>query len=98
MITPTVGRIVWVSRPFDSLDITQPEAATVIYVHGDRSVNVKGFNAHGEPFTLLNLDLLQDDDAKPENLPFAVWMPYQKGQAAKTEALDLTVKTLLDAT
>ena len=30
--------------------------------------------------------LLQDDDLKPEGGRFAVWMPYQIGQAAKHEA------------
>ena len=85
MIVPTVGRMIWAIRPLESVDIRQPEAAQIIYVHDDRLINVTGFNAHGERFTLMSLPLVQDDEPKPEG-NFAVWMPYQKEQAAKTEA------------
>ena len=88
MIIPTIGRVVWVIRPFETLDIKQPEVGLVTYVHGDgRYINVAGFNSNGDPFKLTSLWLVQDDEAKPEGVPFACWMPYQKGQAAKTEAL-----------
>jgi hypothetical protein len=83
MITPTVGRVVWVIRPFDTVDIKQPEAAFITYVQSDsRYINVAGFNGNGDPFHRIYLRLLQDDEAKPEG-DFACWMPYQKGQAAK---------------
>lgn len=62
----------------------------MLYVHDERHINVEGFSATGHPFTILNCPLLQDDDAKPEG-DFAVWMPYQTGQAAKTEALQKIV-------
>lgn len=84
MIQPTIGRVVWVVRPRDTTDIKQPEVGFVTYVHSDRCINVKGFNANGVDFFLSSLTLLQDDDAKPE-ANFACWMPYQKGQAAKYE-------------
>jgi hypothetical protein len=32
--------------------------------------------------------LMQDGDEQPWHGNFAMWMPYQKGQAAKTEALE----------
>lgn len=89
MIAPSIGRVVWVIRPFDTLDIKQPEPALVTYVHGDRCINVAGFNANGTPFSLTSLTLIQDEEPKPEG-NFACWMPYQKGQAAKTEALEKT--------
>lgn len=92
MITPTVGRVVWVIRPHATLDIEQPEVGFVTYVWSDRMINVAGFNSNGEPFRLTSLMLLQDDDPKPEH-DFAVWMPYQKGQAAKTEALEAATKS-----
>jgi hypothetical protein len=86
-IVPTVGRVVWVIRPLETLDIKQPEVGLVTYVHGDgRYINVAGFNSNGTPFSLKSLYLVQDGEAKPEH-NFACWMPYQKGQAAKTEAL-----------
>lgn len=87
IITPTVGRVVWVFRPKDSIDIKQPEAALITYVHGDRLINVAGYNANGTPFSLTSLTLVQPEEPKPEH-NFAAWMPYQKGQAAKTEALE----------
>lgn len=82
MIVPTVGRVVWAIRPSDSLDIKQPEVALVTYVHGDRLINVVGWNSNGILFALTSLPLVQDDEPKPEG-NFAVWMPYQKEQAAK---------------
>lgn len=91
MIKPTIGRVIWVFRPADSLDVTQPEVGLVTYVHGDgRYINVVGFNSMGTAFALSALWLVQDDEAKPEG-DFACWMPYQKGQAAKHEALEKTL-------
>lgn len=87
MIKPTVGRVIWVIRPGYTMDITQPEVGLITYVHGDRCINVVGFNHNGTPFSLTSLPLVQDDEPKPEG-SFAVWMPYQKGQAAKTEELE----------
>lgn len=92
VISPTVGRVVWVIRPFDTMDIKQPEVGLVTYVWNDRLVNVAGYNQNGTPFSLTSLRLLQDDEAKPEGSNFAVWMPYQKGQAAKTEALEAAAR------
>lgn len=82
MIQPTVGRVVWVVRLWDTHDIKQPEVGLVTYVKSDRVINVAGFDAKGTAFVLHDLPLLQDDDAKSES-NFACWMPYQKGQAAK---------------
>jgi hypothetical protein len=87
IITPTVGRVVWVFRPSDSIDVAQPEAGIVTYVHDDRLINVCGFDADGHQFQLTSLTLVQPDEPKPES-NFAAWMPYQKGQAAKTEQLE----------
>jgi hypothetical protein len=81
IITPTVGRVVWVHR-WASLDTSQPEAALVTYVHDDRLINVCGFDANGHPFQLTSLVLVQADDPKPEE--YAEWMPYQKGITSLT--------------
>lgn len=89
MIIPTVGRIVWVIRPRDSMDIKQPEAALVTYVHSDRLINVAGYNANGTPFSLTSLILVQEGEAKPEG-NFACWMPYQQGQAKRDKERDAT--------
>ena len=91
MITPTIGRVVWVIRPYDAMDPKQPEVGLVTYVHSDRCINVVGFNCVGDRFALASLALVQDDDPKPPG-NFACWMPYQKGQAAKAEALEAAAK------
>lgn len=93
MIKPTIGRVVWLHRP-DSIDQSQPEAALVTYVHSDTCINVAGFNANGVPFALTSVYLDQGDSPKSADVEgsllavYAEWMPYQKGQAAKTEALE----------
>lgn len=85
MISPTVGRVVWVIRPMDTTDIHQPEVGLVTYVWHDHLINVSGFDHNGKSFVLTSLSLIQDDEPKPEG-NFACWMPYQKGQAAKDDA------------
>jgi len=88
MISPTIGRVVLVHASVTARDAgSQAMPALVVYVHSDRCINVGGFDSSGGPFSYCSLMLLQDDDAAPALGPFAEWMPYQKGQAAKTEAL-----------
>jgi hypothetical protein len=83
-ISPTIGRQVHVYRGMSD----QPEPASICYVHNERMINVGGFNGAGLPFSLTSIPLLQDDEPRPErpcDHPYACWMPYQLGQAAKTE-------------
>jgi hypothetical protein len=87
MITPTVGRVVWVRNRSGSIDLKQPEKADIVYVHSDICVNVAGYDANGTPFVLTSLTFDQGQSIDP-TWPRAEWMPYQKGQAAKTEALE----------
>jgi len=88
IITPTIGRVVW----YQSAERTaQPYAALVTYVHSDRMVNLGGFTANGVPFAATSVTLVQDGDEKPA-YSYCEWMPYQKGQAAKTEALEAKLK------
>jgi len=87
MIEPTVGRVVWIRGRTNKSD--QPEAALVTYVWNSRLVNVGGFDKNGDPFKVTSLYLDQGDRPRPEVCQvWAEWMPYQKGQAAKTEALE----------
>lgn len=94
MIKPSVGRVVWFTPSVNEICIRvhtdkppQPCAAIVAYVWHDRMVNLAVFDHNGNSFERTSVTLLQDDDPKPENGYFASWMPYQKGQAAKTEEL-----------
>lgn len=57
--------------------------ATVIAVWGDRCVSVRVTDAKGKQFTCSSRALLQDDDAPPAAGGYAMWLLYQKGQAAK---------------
>jgi hypothetical protein len=79
MISPTIGRVVWVHRQHSGSD--QREPALVTYVHSDRKVNVAGFTKDGRTFSELSIQLLQDDDKPEDPGTFAEWMPYQKQQA-----------------
>jgi len=90
MIKPTIGRVVLVNRGQSN----QPEPAVICYVWNDRMINVGGFDRNGDPFSATSMQLLQDDDEPNNSTYYAEWMPYQKGQAAKTEALEAQVSGL----
>ncbi|GJH31427.1 hypothetical protein CBA19CS91_01740 [Paraburkholderia hospita] len=92
MIKPSNGRVVWFtpSSQVGSADFAAGSqlAAIVAHVHSDRLVNLAVFDANGVSHSRCSVPLLQDDDPRPEHGYFAEWMPYQKGQAQKTEALE----------
>ena len=92
MITPTVGRVVL----FNHNNKLEPGwiahgpkfAAIVTHVWSDRCINIAGFDSNGQAFGLTSVDLLQDDDEPAGRFRWCEWMPYQKGQAAKTEQVE----------
>lgn len=91
MIVPTVGCIVWYysNSPYAGdldLDPHQPFAAIITHVLNERQINVAFWTATGRPLAELGVPLLQDDDQAPDGADYCTWMPYQKGQVAKTEA------------
>lgn len=93
MISPTVGRVVLVhglTRREVMRWGDQPMAGIVAYVHNDRMVNVTVFDHSGASHAVTSVPLLQDDDTSNGGV-YAEWLPYQKGQAAKTEALEAQV-------
>lgn len=83
MIKPTIGRVVLVFRGQSD----QAEPALISYVWNDELINVGGFTKNGTPFNETSLPLVQDD-SNTLNTRYATWMPYQKGQAVKAEALE----------
>jgi hypothetical protein len=85
MITPTVGRVVWF-RERDDRGM-QPYAAIIAYVHSDTKVNLMVIEPDGTTWGCENVELLQDNYNAADDV-WCEWMPYQKGQAAKTEALE----------
>ena len=97
MITPTVGRVVWFhpGRGFAGCPAGEgiPLAALIARVWSDTCINIGGFDANGMPFAATSVWLLQDGNDVPTEGHWAEWMPYQKGQAAKTEAMEATLQT-----
>ena len=99
-ITPTVGRIVWY-RPKASDELArngnEPLAAVICCVWSNTCINIAGFDANGQPFARTSVLLLQPGDEleSTEGHPgngYAEWMPYQRGQAQKAEALEAELK------
>lgn len=93
LIKPTVGRKLWFKAGIEDTKLRslgdQPFSAEVVYVHNDREVNLVVFDHVGTPREFRRVRLVQEDDEIPgEGERACVWMPYQLGQAAKTEAVE----------
>lgn len=87
MIKPTIGRVVWF-HPLNA-DPKITHAAIVCHVWSDTCVNLHVFDSNGGSYAETSVFLWQGEDAAPRpSSKFAEWMPYQKGQAAKTEQLE----------
>lgn len=87
MIQPTVGRVVWFYK-FNAVSGHHgPLAAHVCKVWSDCMVNLMAISEEGSPFSETSVRLIQDNEEAPAS-NYCCWMPYQKGQAAKTEALE----------
>ena len=89
MIKPTIGRVVWFypQGAKQILNNIQPHAAMIAYVHSDTMITIGYFNSYGVACSQTSVRLIQEEQDFPE-CPFCSWIPYQKGQAAKTEALE----------
>lgn len=85
MIKPTIGRIVWF---YENKQQEQPLPGIVCYVHSDTLVNLAVFDVNGNPAPKTSVFLFQDEGGYEPVTHFATWMPYQKGQAARTEELE----------
>jgi hypothetical protein len=95
MIKPSIGRVMWY-RPGEYLgdmvqhDRSQPMMAHVCYVWGDHMVNLMVIDHDANQHKRTSVPIIQE--GSPWNIgpsPYAEWMPFQKGQAAKTEAAEL---------
>lgn len=93
-IQPTVGRVVYF-KPADGSSIICPKdgvcAALITAVHNDVCVNLAVFDANGHLFPCCSVQHISTavvtEDGK-NRVHHWDWMPYQKGQAAKTEQLE----------
>lgn len=90
MIQPSVGRNLWYIPHADDGGIVneQPHAAFIAHVHNDRLINLSCLSEAGSTYAKQNVRLLQDYEPTPPEGGVAVWMTFQKGQAAKTEAAE----------
>ena len=95
MIKPTCGRIVFFTphKNDQTPHSGVPLAAIIVYVHSDSMVNLTVFDAFGRIHARPSVPLLQEGDGKPVDGGYAEWMPYQKGQAAKTEQLEKVLES-----
>lgn len=85
-IKPTVGRVVhYHESPGDP---GKEQAALIAYVHSDNCINLAVFDVNGLNYSRTSVPLVQDGEPIPTAGGFATWMPYQVGQAAKTEQLE----------
>jgi hypothetical protein len=89
VIEPTVGRVVWYrpthADPLGSaVEPTKRYAAHVADVLPDGTVNLLVISPMASTFDRVGVTLVQEGEPEPGQCQ---WMPYQKGQAAKTESL-----------
>lgn len=97
IIPPSNGRIVWFTPGSDFpgrwIDIQKPLAAMICHVWGDRMVNLDVVDSNGFHWSATSVDLIQPgDEAATRGMGrFCEWMPYQVGQAAKTESLGANI-------
>ena len=87
MIKPTVGRVVWY-WPSGTGPNTQPLAAVIACVNSDTIVNLAIFDANGEATRRTWVRLYQGEGDRPTG-GFCEWMPYQIGQAARIQPIDV---------
>ena len=93
MIKPTIGRVVWYypdGKAQFAIGV-QPYAALIAFVHSDDCINVAYFDANGVAKSNTSVKLLQEGEETPEGC-FCVWMPYQVGQAARTQELEKKIE------
>jgi hypothetical protein len=98
MIEPTPGRVVWY-HPAGSHPTAQPHAAHVAFVHDAGLVNLMVISHDGIAYPATEIPLLQGGEQLAEGMAprgYAEWMPFQKGQAAKTDAAKLVADLALD--
>lgn len=106
IITPTIGRRLWyfpsiydlggmLEKPSTIIqsDQTQPCDAGVVFVHGDRLVNLSVTDHNGNVHKRTSVTLYQPgDEISHVNGGYAVWMDYQKEQSTPKPQGSTTAK------
>jgi len=93
MIKPTVGRVLWYHPAFipDSGSNETTQVAIISHVWSDTCINLAVFDSNGIASNQTSVFLFQGEGDRPGS-QYAEWMPYQQGQAAKTEKLESELK------
>lgn len=94
IILPSIGRVVWFHPSPNSGETNfathqadgVPYAAIVAHVWSPSLVNLAVLDANGVPHSRTSVVLIQDGVPQPADA-FCEWMPYQKGQAARQDAI-----------
>jgi hypothetical protein len=96
VIPPTIGRalLFWPARALAERKPDQPFSARIAYVHSDGMVNIEYIDANGHSNGSTSVPLIQAGEPAPAMGYYCEWMPYQHGQAAKTEAAEASALEL----
>ena len=105
-IKPTAGRVLWFYPTVANAaqwgmaysDPGQPLAAMIAYVWRDDLVNLTVWDQNGNQFSVTSVPLAQGEVPSDEEGRIgmhAAWMPYQKGQAARADAIEAGSKDSL---
>jgi hypothetical protein len=81
VIKPTVGRVLWY---YETTGQVEPFAAIVAKVHSESLINISYFDGEGKAQSRTSVLLLHEPSVETVGA-HCRWMPYQLGQAAKTE-------------
>jgi hypothetical protein len=89
MIIPTLGRVA-LFHPNVADTIPSQDgacAAIIVYVHGDRMVNLIVFDANGQPVGRSSVPLVQPEDPPvADGSSYCNWLPYQVKKATGSES------------
>jgi hypothetical protein len=93
MIKPTPGRVVWYYPVADGALVAidgpeKPLAALIAHVHSDTLVNLSVIDSNGNSHGRCEIVLVQDGGEAAPKGRYCTWMPYQLGQAARTQAAE----------
>lgn len=97
---PTIGRVVYYRHgtegPFAGSE--DYVAAMVCWASEDgKTVNLLTVSHDAVPRGFTDVPFVQDGERTPENGRYAHWMPFQVGQAAKTQEAEGKLAARLDA-
>lgn len=92
VIEPTVGRVVYL---FEGTKAT-PRAAIIAGFDPKGRVNLGAFDHDGSRIAMSGVPFVQAHEDKPTEGWWATWMPYQVGQAAKTENVEAALEDRIE--